>query len=236
MLRVNGKSRSLLSNLMWPAILIDHLHAENGLCELLDMQWVWQNKKMRTTLIPYILHAIHNVTTSAVSQDMWWSMRLRRDDATNLLRATPRNSLDKNEQNTVGDEPFVLRVSCAPQVFSSCPPREENENFEERRKQKNSKKDTISTKHILKCFEKSMNTTSSMEYLVYPVDQEHHGQTELKQQWDCPRDSGHLWPLHWKEVPLSPRTWPWLHCSPQVAFAPLLANPPWRLGTQMANL
>ena len=37
-------------------------------------------------------------------------------------------------------------------------------------------------------------------------------------------------------VPQSPRTRPWLHCSPQVAFAPLLANPPWRLGTQMANL
>ena len=44
------------------------------------------------------------------------------------------------------------------------------------------------------------NITSSMESRTYLVDQGHHGQTELKQQWDCSRDNGHLWPNHWKEM------------------------------------
>ena len=60
----------------------------------------------------------------------------------------------------------------------------------------------------------STNTISSMELKDYYADQEHHGQTELKQQWDCSRDSGLWWPRHWKEmkglmVLLVEKVWRW---------------------------
>lgn len=39
---------------MWLAILIDDLHTDYGLCELLDMQWGWQREKNSSMLMLYM--------------------------------------------------------------------------------------------------------------------------------------------------------------------------------------
>ena len=93
------------------------------------------------------------------------------DGATNLLWATAQNSLDKKETLT-HLRAWNEQNKCIPKAIVG-----DEEFF------------SAEFQWILQV---------SWQSRVYHVDQEHHGQIELKLQWDCWGDSGLSWPRHWK--------------------------------------
>lgn len=60
---------------MWLAILIDDLHTDYGLCELLDMQWGWQREKNLACWCFTCSHAVQHDHLCRPT-NMRWSMQL----------------------------------------------------------------------------------------------------------------------------------------------------------------